>query len=388
MMKNVFFLFVLLTTCSVFGQARNEYTAIDHMMASIPAKDTQTTSAIANYINTHFSSDNDKIRAVFFWTASNISYDVPNMNSREQKETSEEKINEALQTRKGVCIHYAEVFHDLAQKVGIESAIIGGYTKQQGGVNYVSHAWCGAKINNKWYVFDPTWGSGFVNKKTYIRKINNAFFKAEPWKIIATHLPFDYMWQFLTYPVSPKEFVSGKPENTTAKTAFDYESAITNYQTLSETEQSVATVARIEQAGGKNSAISEYLDVKKSQINYTRQSKVIADFNEVVKAYNEGVYELNNFIQYRNRQFKPHVSDEALKNMMAVTMTKLLYSQKLLNSIGFVDRTNMETVNSMRKSMTETMREANQQEVFVTKYLSKSKLVRKSMFYKLRTEYL
>lgn len=385
-MKNVFFLFVLLITGSVFGQVRNEYAAIDLTMASIPANDAQSTADIANYINAHFGSDNDKIRAVFFWTTTNISYDVPNMN-KEQKETSEEKINEALRDRKGVCIHYAEVFNDLAHKVGIESVIIGGYTKQKGVVNYTSHAWCGAKINNKWYVFDPTWGSGFVIKKTYVRKFNNTFFKTEPSKIIGTHMPYDYMWQFLNYPVTPREFLSGKPENTT-KTAFDYEAAIATYQASSEAEQSVATVARIEQAGGKNSAISEYLDVKKQQINYTRQSEVVANFNEVVKAYNDGVAELNNFIGYRNRQFKPHVSDEALKDMIAVTMSKLKYSQKLLNNLGYVDRSNMANVNSMRLSMTETMREANKQEEFVTKYLSKSKLLRKSMFYKLRTDSL
>jgi hypothetical protein len=38
-----------------------------------------STDAIANYINANFKTETDKIRAVFYWTASNISYDVPGM---------------------------------------------------------------------------------------------------------------------------------------------------------------------------------------------------------------------------------------------------------------------------------------------------------------------
>jgi transglutaminase/protease-like cytokinesis protein 3 len=29
----------------------------------------------------------------------------------------------------------------------------------------MSHAWCASKIDNQWYIFDPTWGSGLNNGK-------------------------------------------------------------------------------------------------------------------------------------------------------------------------------------------------------------------------------
>ena len=48
-------------------------------MDKIPDSLTTSTSGIANYINENFKSEDEKIRAVFYWTASNISYDVPNM---------------------------------------------------------------------------------------------------------------------------------------------------------------------------------------------------------------------------------------------------------------------------------------------------------------------
>ncbi len=44
-------------------------------------------------------------------------------------ETSEDKIKNTLKTKKGVCIDYAEVFNDFANKVGIKSVIIEGLYK-------------------------------------------------------------------------------------------------------------------------------------------------------------------------------------------------------------------------------------------------------------------
>jgi transglutaminase/protease-like cytokinesis protein 3 len=70
----------------------------------------------------------------------------------------------------------------------------------------MSHAWCASKIDNQWYIFDPTWGSGFVNNGKFVNAFDDRYFKANPSEIIASHMPFDYMWQFLTYPISNQEF--------------------------------------------------------------------------------------------------------------------------------------------------------------------------------------
>jgi hypothetical protein len=51
-----------------------------------------STDAIANYINANFKTETDKIRAVFYWTASNISYDVPGMFDLNVNETVQKKL--------------------------------------------------------------------------------------------------------------------------------------------------------------------------------------------------------------------------------------------------------------------------------------------------------
>ncbi len=127
-------------------------------MAKIPKASTKNTKSIADYIVANFKSENEKLRAAFFWVASNISYDVANMENIEFSDTSEQKIEKTLTTRKGVCIHYAELFNAIVSQLGFESEIIEGYTKQFGKVASLSHAWCAVKSEGKWLLFDPTWG--------------------------------------------------------------------------------------------------------------------------------------------------------------------------------------------------------------------------------------
>jgi transglutaminase/protease-like cytokinesis protein 3 len=44
----------------------------------------------------------------------------------------------------------------------------------------MSHAWCASKIDNQWYIFDPTWVSGYVNNGSL--PFDDRYFKANPSK--------------------------------------------------------------------------------------------------------------------------------------------------------------------------------------------------------------
>jgi transglutaminase/protease-like cytokinesis protein 3 len=64
---------------------------------------------------------------------------------------------------------------EIANKVGIDTETISGYTKQNGAVDPMS--WCASKIDNQWYIFDPTWGSGFVNNGKFVNAFDDRYFK-------------------------------------------------------------------------------------------------------------------------------------------------------------------------------------------------------------------
>jgi transglutaminase-like putative cysteine protease len=146
-MKKISVLFLFFLSLLSFGQINTGYSLVDAKMNAIPSSSTASVGAIASYINANFKSDKDKIRAAFYWTASNISYDVANMFTVGFDETEQDKIAKTLQSKKGVCIHYASVFNALCKEMGIESYVISGYTKQNGKVGNLAHAWTAAKID-------------------------------------------------------------------------------------------------------------------------------------------------------------------------------------------------------------------------------------------------
>lgn len=130
-MRNLLIVFSLFVLNFVVAQSTSEYEVIDKKIDLISENSESSTTFIANYISKNFTTNNDKLRAAFYWTASNISYDVENMLNQ-KPQTSEEKIANVLRTKKGVCMHYAELFKDITSKLGIEIVLIEGYTKTNG----------------------------------------------------------------------------------------------------------------------------------------------------------------------------------------------------------------------------------------------------------------
>lgn len=381
-MKNNFILFSLFITLLSFGQGSTDYTLVDAKMAIIPSNQTTSTTAIAAYINTNFKTETDKIRAAFYWTASNIRYDVTTRYAVNFSETAQDKITRTLKTRKGVCSHYAAVFKELSDKIGIESYIIQGYNKQNGTVGKLAHAWTAAKIDTKWYLFDPTWGSGYVHNGQFIKKLNNVYFKADPAKIIASHIPFDYLWQFLYYPITSSEFYAGKVQINTSKKYFDFEREISKYNAMSETDQLYAAAERIEKNGLKNALVLERYDFKKKKLEYLRRNANIEKLNAIVNEMNLAVVLLNDFVHYRNNQFKPTFSDDEISKMIQTPQEKLAKCQDAIYAVGSVGSENSANMTSVKKSLSKALAQANEHASFVQNYLSKSKSSRKTMFSK------
>ena len=381
-MKNIYLVLSFLFCILSFGQTNVGYDLIDKKVTTIPLNSGTSINAIAKYIKANFKTENDKIRAVFYWTASNISYDVKNMFAVSINETQQDRIAKTLKTKKGICSDYAAIFNEIATLVDVKSVVVEGYTKQNGKIDILSHAWCAAKIDNKWYVFDPTWGSGsFINGK-FVKKIDNYYFKVEPEKIISSHIPFDYLWQFSNYPVTNREFYEGKTQINKSKKYFDFEKEIAKQNSLSETNQLFESAARIEKNGLKNAMIVESYKSKKEQLTYLRQSANIDKLNSIVNEMNEAVVLLNDFISYRNNQFKPSFSDNEINNMIQKPRAKLVKCQNDIYTVGSAGSENASNLSSIKKAIESNLATAEEHALFVKNYLSKSKIVRKTMFSK------
>lgn len=383
-MKFIFQFTLFLFSSVAVAQVKNEYAKIDVVMDKIPNEKTISTSEIADYIALNFKTESDKVRAVFYWTANNISYDIENMNEPNFVYSSEEKIASALKNKKGVCIHYAEVFNEIANKLGIKTVIVVGYTKQNGIIAPIGHAWNASKIEGKWFLFDPTWASGYVNNLKFYKKLNNNFYKTSASKMIQTHMPYDYLWQFSNEPITNHEFYSGVIEKDKPKMNFNFDSEIEKYEKQPKEEQAFDAAERIEKNAVINKLISEYLASKREEFTVIRQNKNIEKVDQILIDYNSAVASLNDYIFYRNKKFKPLYSDEIISEMINAPLLALKKCQNALYSVGTVGKENTSNLKTLKTQMTENIKIAEEQAKFVKEYLSKNKIQRKLMLSKMK----
>ena len=384
MKQAILILFYILTTQTIFAQkvTVTEYSAIDKKVLQLPDSLTKTTDLIASYITSNFATDKDKSRAIFIWVSSNIQYDVDNMFAINFYEKKEDKISKSLKTRKGICENYAALFTDICLKSGLKSIVVEGYTKQKGITDYIPHAWSAALIDSSWFLFDPTWGSGYVNGGKFFKKINNEYYKASPTSLIKSHIPFDYLWQFLNYPVTNQEFYEGKTQQNTTKPFFNFKDTILVYEKQSHIDQLISSAYRVEKNGVKNSLVFDRLQHLKLEIENDRQTKTVNLYNSAVVEFNDGINGLNDFINYRNKQFIPKKTDPEIQSMIDVAESKLKAAKSTLGQISNPDANTTNMIRQLTKSIDDSSTQMKEQQDWLKLYLSKSKSGRKSLFYK------
>jgi hypothetical protein len=379
-----FALICVLTTHAVFAQKAKltEFSAIDKKALQLPDSLTKNTELIASYITSNFTTDKDKSRAIFIWVASNIQYDIDNMFAINFYEKKEEKITKPLSTRKGICENYATLFTDICMKSGLKSFVVEGYTKQNGFADYIPHAWSATLVDSSWFLFDPTWGSGYVSGGKFFKKINNEYYKASPTTIIKSHIPFDYLWQFVNYPVTNQEFYEGDIRQNKTKQFFNFKDTIQVYENQSHIDQLISSAYRVEKNGVKNSLIFDRLQHLKLEIENYRQARIVNLYNSAVGDYNEGINGLNDFINYRNKQFTPKKTDPEIQAMLDVVDEKLKDAENKLGQISNPDFNIAAMISQLTKSIDGTLTQLKEQQNWLKLYFSKSKSGRKSMFYK------
>ena len=336
---------------------------------------------IATYIKANFSTDEEKARAAFYWISQTISYDIASMNSTNYYENEQQVVDEVMKSRKGVCMHYATLMSRICNRVGVKTFVVGGYTRQNGKVDILSHAWNVSFVNGKWQIIDPTWGTGQIVNGKFVRQLNNEFFLMQPEEGIKSHCPFDPMWQLLQYPIDNNNFSKGIVAIDKSKPLFSFNDSIAAYEKADELTRQKAALRRMENNGINSKLLQENQQQIKNRINGIQKNTSIETFNNAVNTLNQAVNDLNEFINYRNKQFTPKRSDAALKLMLENVETILARYKTEVAGITYADagiKYSLSEINKTVQSLEEALAE---QRTFLDKYLSTAKIFRKSLFY-------
>lgn len=157
----------------------------------IPKQILSSVNILGPYLTKGLSSDKEKAEAIYTWITSNISYDYKKIEST--KPITYEGSQETLKNKKATCTGYSSLMRDLLRSVDIECEIIHGYSRGALGDSVLTfyaddHAWVAVKLDNDWYLADPTWDAGYVgniptNKeekfKKKWKKLNKKYNKKE-----------------------------------------------------------------------------------------------------------------------------------------------------------------------------------------------------------------
>ncbi len=256
---------IVLTSVSLDCLAITDIT-LDNRAKKLPYKDGLSTTEIVAKLTHNLKTDREKARVLAAFVAYQLQRN--GFAERELKTASKRNnivkklpANNLLKTRIGTSQDFAALYQQLCDEADLEAVTITGYAgkhvqspdkKAAPAVRAVRHSakqltgladyrmqeyeasWNAVKLNDKWALIDTYWmiagnatfGQDIrnyskmeslltqreragvkLNDLTRGKKIDNAYFDANPRQFIKTHYPIDNQWQLLPTPVSWQSFL-------------------------------------------------------------------------------------------------------------------------------------------------------------------------------------
>lgn len=174
-------------------------------------------------------TDVERFRAIYLWTCYNIKndYDLYAKNKRKRERFREDTLkleawNEKfkskifktlLKRKRTICTGYAYMVASMCQLANIKCVIVNGFAKPSSDdlsdLRDPNHSWNAVKLNDKWYLCDPTWASGVQDSENgkFKFQYNDGLFLVSPRLFALNHFPVEEQWFLMDNPPSFQEFI-------------------------------------------------------------------------------------------------------------------------------------------------------------------------------------
>lgn len=228
-MKYFYFLLGLFLACTIQSQAQSwDFDAISFKKADSLAMINKGASLdnlpqLTYNLTNGLATDVERFRAIYLWVCTNVKndYNLYAKNKRKRKRFQEDSLkleawNEKfkkrifktlLKRKRTICTGYAYMVKTLSNLANIDCNIINGFGKTSSGnpedLRYPNHSWNAVKLDNKWYLCDPTWASGVQNTNNgrFEFDYNDGLFLASPQLFAINHFPLEERWFLLDEPL-------------------------------------------------------------------------------------------------------------------------------------------------------------------------------------------
>ena len=355
-----------------------DYSKIDEQSHYVPFQLTKPVD-IARYLTRNLYTEEDKLRAIFYWTANTIRFDVkqiPGPDYRYMVSGERNFLKEVLDTHQGVCQHYAMLFDTLCHSVGIKSFFICGYTHQDKEIAPLSHAWNAVLIGGEYYCLDVTWSAGYIEDEKYRAEFHDDWYLIKPSKFIKTHVPFDPVWQLLEYPLTNDEILRGNFIDTKEKIKYNFTDSITALQKRDTLTSLITENLRIQQMGITNELINNYVYFNNQNIVQMRYNASVSCFNKAVQLYNQ-------YVAAKNSQFnKTSIPEDEIKALLENAHKHTDNAHKYLKILLESNQRSHNNFNSLQSAIIHLKQELATEDEFVKRYIKTLKPLRMLLFTK------
>lgn len=207
--KPIAIVFFLLT--QAINASASRYAEVDSFVikVSFPASTITQYDSLIDIFSQHFTEQEERVRAVYFWVTENISYDGQGLFDGNM---IGDRIG-ALKYKRCVCAGYADLLDYAFRRMGLETKYLTGKVRMLDGRAQwnpdawrMGHAWNAVKVNNDWKLIDATWASGYLQGRRFEKKRDDVWFFMPPAILILSHFPDKVDFQLLDKPITEGEF--------------------------------------------------------------------------------------------------------------------------------------------------------------------------------------
>ena len=204
-----------------------DFTKADNIVKLNEGNSLNNLPLLTHKLTSKLSTDVEKFRAIYVWVCQNIKGDAyqHNLVSRKREKFKNDSLgyiewnnefkkvafDKLRKHKKTMCTGYAYLIKEMCFIAGIECKIIDGYARSFEtnieALESFNHSWNAVKLNNKWYLCDATWSSGYmINGSLFVKDYNNGYFLTEPTLFAKNHYPLKKKW-FLNDSLSKQKFI-------------------------------------------------------------------------------------------------------------------------------------------------------------------------------------
>ena len=344
-MKRTTFLLILIYH---FGRAlANDYSQVDQESKSVPLQ-YKTAPAIAQFLTKNLNKPTDKTRAIYYWIASNIRYDLAMVKNPKPYHNAQELVDEVLVRRQGVCQNYAELFDACCKSVGLKSYVIVGYTRDSlGKVNPLGHAWNAIEIDNQYTLIDVTWAAGYVQNGVYVHRFRDLYFMQSPSDFNRTHIPFDPIWQFSTTPILHANFIKGDFSTSNQTLKYNYKDSLLAMGKMNSIEKRQHENIRILQGGISNKLIKDKLEINNQFITNEQLNLEKEKFNQASTLFSKGINDYNSYITLLNQNKGDQSKMSTHLHLLNSAQSQILTAVQSVENISNADKGLKQSSNEM-----------------------------------------